>query len=134
MYLALSKILSIFKPVISSRVNQSVSKFKFMSNIKNLSIISDLLTEPELKELDNAAAVHLKQSNIEFTIVSFENNVLIIETEQGKTSGNYANYKTLVKRTGEVFQKLLPSSCRLEVNAKRVRRVAGYCCYPRLDR
>lgn len=89
-----------------------------MSYIKNIPILSDILDESTIKELDAAAAIHLKQSNIEFALVSFENNTLVVDTEQGKTSGNYANFKTLIKRTGEVFDKHLPSGCRLLVNAK----------------
>jgi hypothetical protein len=89
-----------------------------MSNIKNLDILSTALDETAIKELDAAAAVHLKQSSIEFTILSLENNTLTVDTEQGKTSGNYANFKTLIKRTGEVFNKYLPSGYQLHVNAK----------------
>lgn len=89
-----------------------------MTTIKNLSLLTEILEESVLRELDAAATVHLKQSNIEFTILSLEDKVLTVDAEQGKTSGNYANFKTLIKRTGEVFNKHLPSGYQLKVNAK----------------
>jgi hypothetical protein len=89
-----------------------------MSNIKNLELLADNFDDDILKQLDAAAAVHLKQSNIEFSIVDVQDGVITVDTEQGKTSGNYANFKTLIKRTGEVFDKHLPSGYKLQVNPK----------------
>ncbi|WP_207426731.1 XRE family transcriptional regulator [Pedobacter sp. SYSU D00535] len=89
-----------------------------MSTIKNLEMLADVLEEQELQKLDAAASLHKRQSNLEFTLVSLEDNTLTVETEQGKTTGNYANYKTLIKRTGEVFDKILPNSIKLQVLPK----------------
>ena len=86
-----------------------------MSAIKNLEQLSELLEAAELDKLDALAFLHQKQSNIEFTIRSFEDDILTVEAEQGKTSGNYANFKTLIKRAGEVFNKFLPPGVQLHV-------------------
>lgn len=48
-------------------------------------------------------------------IVGLEEQTITVETEQGKTSGNYANFRTLTKRTNEVFGKMLPSGYSLDV-------------------
>ena len=89
-----------------------------MSTIINLDKLSAIVEHNLLSDLDAAAEIHLKQSNIEFTILSLENKELTVNTEQGKTSGNYANFKTLIKRTREVFDRYLPSGYQLIVNPK----------------
>lgn len=89
-----------------------------MTVIKNIEILTNILSQTEFDNLDAAAEVHFKQSTIEFTIISLQDNILTVETEQGKTSGNYANFKTLIKRTGEVFNKYLSGGITLQVNAK----------------
>jgi len=87
-----------------------------MSTILNIEKLQDIIDETAINRLDAGAAVHKKQSAIEFNILSVEDNVLTVATEQGKTSsGKYANLKTLVKRTHEVFDSFLPSSIKLEV-------------------
>ena len=86
-----------------------------MSVIKNLEILSELLEASELEKLDALAYLHQKQSNIEFTVRSLDEDILTVETEQGETGGNYANFKTLIKRTGEVFNKFLPAGIQLHV-------------------
>src|SRR4051812_29709917 len=87
-----------------------------MSTIINIEKLQDIIDETGMAKLDAGAAVHKKQSNIEFTILTVEENVLTVATEQGKTgSGKYANLKTLTKRTHEVFDNYLPPSYKLEV-------------------
>jgi hypothetical protein len=86
-----------------------------MELIKNSDLLRGILDDTAIKELNGAAAVHLKHSNIEFTVVGIEDDVLKVSTEQGKTNGKYANHKTLIKRTGEVFDKYLPSGYKLSV-------------------
>lgn len=87
-----------------------------MKIIKNLDKLSGMLQPADLKALDAAAAVHQKQSNISFTITEVSGNTLSVETEQGKTGGNYTRYRTLVKRTHEVFDRFLPAGLSLEVH------------------
>jgi hypothetical protein len=89
-----------------------------MGNIKNLELLSEALDQATLQNLDAAALTHLKQSNIEFTVVSLEEKTVTVDAEQGKTSGNYANHRTLIKRAGEVFDKYLPSGYSLLVNPR----------------
>jgi hypothetical protein len=89
-----------------------------MSSIKDLEKLSNILDESALKNLDDAAALHLRQSNIVFTVIDLTDDVLSIETEQGKTSGNYAKYRTLISRTHEVFNKYLPSGVKLHVQPR----------------
>lgn len=87
-----------------------------MSNIINIEKLQDLIDDTGMAKLDAAAGMHKKQSNIEFNILAVEDNVLTVATEQGKTgSGKYANLKTLIKRTHEVFDNYLPPSFKLEV-------------------
>jgi len=87
-----------------------------MSTIINIEKLQNAIDETNLAKLDASATVHKKQSNIEFTVLTLEDNVLTVGTEQGKTgSGKYANLKTLIKRTHEVFDNFLPSSFKLEV-------------------
>lgn len=86
-----------------------------MSTIKNLEILSEILDHHDLEKLDTLAFLHEKQSSIQFTIRSLEDDILTVETEQGETAGVYANFKTLIKRTGEVFNKFLPAGVQLHV-------------------
>jgi hypothetical protein len=87
-----------------------------MSYIINIEKLQHVINETEMAKLDASAGVHKRQSNIEFSILSVKENVLTVATEQGKTSsGKYANLKTLIKRTHEVFDNFLPSSFKLEV-------------------
>lgn len=79
-----------------------------MSNILGIEKLSDHLDTDQLEQLENAAAVHKGQSNIEFCILRVEEHTVAIETTQSETrSGKYANQSTLVKRTMEVFEKML---------------------------
>jgi hypothetical protein len=86
-----------------------------MSTIKNLEILSEVLEHHDLEKLDAMAFLHERQSSIQFTIRSLEDDILTVETEQGETAGVYANFKTLIKRTGEVFNKFLPTGIQLHV-------------------
>jgi hypothetical protein len=79
-----------------------------MSNILGIEKLSDHLAPDQLEQLEKASAVHKSQSNIEFCILRVEENAIAIETTQSETrSGKYANQSTLVKRTMEVFEKML---------------------------
>lgn len=86
-----------------------------MSRIKNIEKLSGILQPEDLSKLDAAAGVHQKQSNISFTITDLTGTTISVETEQGRTAGNFARYRTLIKRTHEVFDKFLPARFRLEV-------------------
>jgi len=87
-----------------------------MSTIINIEILQHLIDETGMAKLDAAAAMHKKQSNIEFKLLAVEGNTLTVATEQGRTgSGKYANLKTLIKRTHEVFDNYLPPSFKLDV-------------------
>jgi hypothetical protein len=82
-----------------------------MSNILGIEKLSDHLAPDQLEQLEKAAAVHKSQSNIEFCILRVEENMIAIESTQSETrSGKYANQSTLVKRTMEVFEKILSPS------------------------
>lgn len=80
-----------------------------MSVIIDIEKLSERLKAEELEELDAAAAVHQKQSNIEFRIIEVEEDVMHIETSQSETrSGKYAKEAALVKKTHEVFDRWFP--------------------------
>jgi len=81
-----------------------------MSTILGIDKLNTLLSHEELERLDQASEIHKTQSNIEFCILEVEDDRVDIETTQLETrSGKYATEATLVKRTHEVFDKLLPS-------------------------
>jgi hypothetical protein len=80
-----------------------------MSVITGIDQLSNLLTAEQLEQLNQAATVHQAQSNIEFTIAKVADDGVHIETTQSETrSRKYANEATLLKRTHQVFDKLLP--------------------------
>jgi len=81
-----------------------------MSTILGIEKLSDHLDPDQLDQLDQAAAVHKEQSNIEFCILGVDEAAISIETTQSETrSKKYANQATLIKRTQEVFEKMLPA-------------------------
>jgi hypothetical protein len=80
-----------------------------MSVILDIEKLKEQLTEEQLEQLDAAAEVHLTQSNIEFRIAKVEGDAIYIETTQMETrSAKYAKEPALLKKTHEVFDKLLP--------------------------
>ena len=80
-----------------------------MSVIIGIEQLSKELTAEETLALDNAAATHKSQSNIEFTILQVLDDVVHIETAQTQNrSGRYANEATLTKKTHELFDRRLP--------------------------
>jgi hypothetical protein len=84
--------------------------------IKNIHLI-DSLDDLQVKKLVAGALQHQKFSRITFKILSIETNVIKIQTVQGKTpQENYADEKTLIERTGELFGKFFPNH-RVVVNA-----------------
>lgn len=86
-----------------------------MSTIENLDTLSAVLDAGDLKKLDDAASVHLKQSNIRFAVTGLSGDTLSVRAEQGQTGGNYARYRTLIKRAQEVFGRFLPAGVTLDV-------------------
>ena len=82
-----------------------------MSSILGVDKLNDKLNSDQLEQLDKAALIHKSQSNIEFCILSIDEDTISIETTQLETrSGKYANQATLKKRTLEVFGKVLAES------------------------
>jgi len=81
-----------------------------MSEIKNIHLLTSLLNEEQLKQLELAAKQRKEESNITFTIQSVLSHIIEIETLQKENrSGKYANELALIKRTNEVFAKYLPN-------------------------
>jgi hypothetical protein len=67
------------------------------------------LPEKDRVKLEAGAALHRKMSNITFKILEVTDKAIIIRVTQGKhLSGNYADKKTLVDRTRELFGKFFP--------------------------
>lgn len=80
-----------------------------MNTIKNLHKIADIISPDKLMELDKAANLHLRHSNIEFKIIGVSGNVVTLRTSQGKhISENYATEAVLVTRTKELFERYIP--------------------------
>lgn len=75
-----------------------------MNNIKDIHKLAGLISPIDLEILDEAAALHKKNSNITFKVIKVTDNEFQIRTEQGKhLSENYADAKLLVQRTKELF-------------------------------
>jgi hypothetical protein len=80
-----------------------------MSSIQNIDLLSPLLSDQQLIKLDKAASRHQEHSNINFNIRSVNEEIIEVETTQGETnSGKYSTQATLIKRTEDLFRKLLP--------------------------
>jgi hypothetical protein len=79
-----------------------------MSIIKGIDHLSSILSTEQMEQLESVADIHQKQSNIEFTILSVEEDTINIEAEQSQTrSGKYATEASLQKKSREVFDKPL---------------------------
>jgi len=77
--------------------------------IKDITKLEGILTPESILKLEGAAARHQTQSNIIFTIEDIGDHTLEILTIQNETlSGKYATEATLVKRTQDLFKKILP--------------------------
>jgi hypothetical protein len=86
-----------------------------MSVITGIKVLDGMFSEEQVKQLETAASVHLAQSNIEFSILQAEQDIIHVEVAQNATrSGKYATEATLIKRAHEVFDKVLPG-IKLEI-------------------
>lgn len=84
--------------------------------IKNIHLISDL-SEADQQKLNAGALQHKKFSRIGFKVLSMDEMAIKIQTTQGKTpQENYADEKTLIERTKELFSIFFPDK-KIIVNA-----------------
>ena len=82
-----------------------------MSTITGIDKLTQLISSEEISKLEKGAERHRKASSITFTIKYADEHVTEIECRQDENkSGNYATEATLVKRTQELFSKILPHS------------------------
>jgi len=82
-----------------------------MSIIISIDKLAPQIPQEQISKLETAAARHLKESSIAFSIKYSDENVTEIECRQEENrSGNYATEATLIKRTRELFGKFLPQS------------------------
>jgi hypothetical protein len=80
-----------------------------MSIIQNISKLENYLSGEQISKLESAAARHAEQSNISFTVGSADQGAIQITTAQGETaSGKYASEAALIKRTEDLFRKIVP--------------------------
>jgi hypothetical protein len=78
-----------------------------MNTIKNIHLLE--LSDKDRDKLEAGAALHRKMSNITFKILEVNEKAIVIRAVQGKhLSENYADKKTLVARTRELFEPFLP--------------------------
>ena len=83
------------------------SKHLTMATIKNIHLLP--LVDKDREKLEAGAKLHLRMSNIQFKILEVTPKSLIIQVTQGKhLSKNYADKKTLVIRTHELFDRVFP--------------------------
>ncbi len=77
-----------------------------MSTIKNLHRLKKYDNEI-LSKIDQGALLHKRYSNIQFKIIGLYPKSIKIQTVQGKhLSENYADQKTLIERTKQLFEPL----------------------------
>ncbi|NQX31087.1 XRE family transcriptional regulator [Pedobacter boryungensis] len=82
-----------------------------MNSIPGIEKLSMLLSSTEIEKLVKAAGRHSETSNMNFTILSVNEEGIEIEVTQGETkSGRYASETTLSTRTKDLFSKLLPKT------------------------
>lgn len=75
-----------------------------MNTIKNIHKLAGIIPAGEITKLEAGAALHLRHSNISFKIVEVNDTELHVRADQGRhLSENYADEKTLINRTRELF-------------------------------
>jgi hypothetical protein len=81
-----------------------------MNTIKNIHKLDQLgLSGKDKQRLEAGAALHRRMSNITFKILEVTDNAITLSVSQGRhLSANYADKKTLVTRTRELFQRFFP--------------------------
>lgn len=87
-----------------------------MAVVKNIHKLQ--LSDQDRNKLESGALLHQRYSNIEFKVISANEEEVVIQTKQGKhLSENYADVKTLVTRTKELFGKFFPGKIHVHPNA-----------------
>lgn len=80
-----------------------------MSTIQQVEQLDQHITPEQIAKLEKAADRHKQQSNVQFKILDIQDKTITVETVQSETpSGKYASEATLVKRTEDLFRKILP--------------------------
>ena len=80
-----------------------------MSTIQQVEQLDQHITPEQITKLEKAADRHKQQSNVLFKILDIQDKTITVETVQSETpSGKYASEATLVKRTEDLFRKILP--------------------------
>ena len=86
--------------------------------IKNLRILAKSLKPEQINRLEAGANLHKRHANIEFKILKYGDHKISVEVKQGKhLAKNYADMKTLIERTKQLFQVALPAHTEIIVNA-----------------
>lgn len=69
-----------------------------MSKINNIELIKHLLTEDQIQDLETGAALHMRNSRIEFKILEVKGDEITVRVTQGESPGkNQLSKKELVK-------------------------------------
>jgi hypothetical protein len=80
-----------------------------METIKNTHKFTDILSAAEIEKLEDCATQHLRFSNITFKVIKVVEDEIHVRAEQGEhLSENYADDKTLITRTRELFGPSFP--------------------------
>ena len=86
--------------------------------IKNLKVLARSLKPEQINRLEAGANLHKRHANIEFKILKYANHKISIEVAQEKhLAKNYADMKTLIERTKQLFQTTLPANTEIIVHA-----------------
>ncbi|UFH52530.1 hypothetical protein [Spirosoma sp. KNUC1025] len=85
--------------------------------IKNIHLLSNMLSETDLEKLTAGALQHRKFSRITFKVLSVATDAIKVQVVQEKTpQENYASEETLIERAKELFGRFFPDR-RIIVNA-----------------
>lgn len=86
-----------------------------MTVVKNIHKLG--LSDQDRGTLEAGALLHQRYSNITFKVISADEKELKVQTVQGKhLSENYADVKTLVARTKELFSKFFSGKIHVHPN------------------
>lgn len=80
-----------------------------MTHIKNIHLLTDIVTPADIKKMEHAAQLHKRYSNITFKVIEVTDKKVVFRVEQGRSSaGNYQSGKRLIEIVHETFARFFP--------------------------
>lgn len=80
-----------------------------MNQIKNLHLLTDIVSSADIEKMELAAFEHKRHSNITFKIIAVSNKKVTWEVKQEKSNnGHYFPGKRLIEIVKETYERFLP--------------------------